>query len=74
MKIETEKSYCVRIEDCCVEGEFASKLLKIQCYDDEEKPYFVNELELDYGTILFFENGVTLRAMGGVVLEECANE
>lgn len=57
-----------------LKGNFVSKLLKIQCYDDEEKPYFVNELELDYGTILFFENGLTLRAMGGVVLEECANE
>ncbi len=70
MKVEAGKSYHVRIEDCCVEGSFTSKLLKIQDYDDKGKLYFANELELDYGETLFFENGLTLCAMGGVVLEE----
>lgn len=68
MKIVVGKEYKVEIEDCCVVGEFTSKLVKAQMYDDDNNPYPASEDE--YGTELFFENGVRLEKMGGVTLIE----
>lgn len=68
MVIEIGKTYKVEIKDCCVEGEFTSKLIKAQMYDDNDNTYPVNTDE--YGTEAFFDNGVRLILMNGVTLTE----
>lgn len=68
MEIKVGKTYKVEIYDCCVRGDFTSKLLKAQMYDDDDNPYPVNTNE--YGTEAFFENGVRLELMNGVSLTE----
>lgn len=65
MKIKVGEVYNVRIEDCCVQGEFKSKLISIKI-DEYNKVFNVNEAELFYGQELQFENGVTLYNEGGI--------
>lgn len=64
MELVIGKTYLVDINDCCVEGEFTSTLIKALGYDDDDN--LVDVTELDYGTFLEFKNGVKLRAMNGV--------
>lgn len=68
MEIFSGRAYEVVIDDCCVVGGFTSKLIKAQMYDDDGNCYLVDTVE--YGTELFFENGVRLEARGGVELIE----
>jgi hypothetical protein len=68
MKLVIGKTYKVNIEDCCVEGEFTSKLVEAYEYDDDENKVPVTIK--DYNTNLIFENGVRLVAMNGVELKE----
>lgn len=72
MDIEIGRTYLVEIDDCCVKGEFTSKLLKAQMYTEDENhndvPYPVTKIE--YGTEAFFENGVRLELMNGTTLTE----
>lgn len=68
MKLDIGKSYKIEISDCCVVGEFTSKLVRVRAYDDYNN--LVDVYELDYGVELFFENGVRIEARGGVELHE----
>jgi hypothetical protein len=72
MKLVIGKTYKVSIDDCCVEGEFTSKLVEVFSYDDDENIIPVTEIE--YGVALIFENGVKLVAMNGVSLKELEEE
>lgn len=64
------KTYDVEIYDCCVKGKFTSKLVKMQQYDDDSVLQDVESVEDEYGTHVFFENGVELAMNGGVSLTE----
>lgn len=66
MEIEIGKLYEVDIDDCCVRGNFTSKLIEAKDYNDDEELWDVTVLE--YGTELKFENGVNLTAWNGVSL------
>lgn len=68
MKIEIGATYEVDFDDCCVRGSFTSKLIKAQDYDDNSELRDTEELE--YGTELTFENGVSLTAWNAVSLEQ----
>lgn len=67
MELIIGATYEVDISDCCVKGEFTSKLIEAKDYNDDEELYDVTILE--YGTELKFENGVSLTAWNGVSLE-----
>lgn len=72
--IKVGKTFKVVIDDCCVEGEFTSKLIKALACDDDsvnDELLEVEELsESNYGAELYFENGVRLTKQGGVTLTE----
>ena len=72
--ITVGKTYEVDIRDCCVEGEFTSKLIKVLVCDEDsdiDDMFEVEELhEHNYGAELYFENGVRLTKQGGVSLTE----
>lgn len=74
MMIAVGKTYKVNIKDCCVEGEFTSKLTKALVYDEgSNSDVLLDVEELDesnYGAELYFENGVKLVQQSGVSLTE----
>lgn len=67
MELIIGEVYKVDISDCCVRGEFISKLIEAKDYNDDEE--LCDVTFLDYGTELKFENGVSLTAWNGVSLE-----
>ncbi len=54
------KTYRVEMSDCCVEGTFTSRLVRLDL--DKDDPYYVDEAE--------FENGVVFTGTMGVTGEE----
>jgi hypothetical protein len=43
-ELQVGKTYEVILQDCCIEGNFTSKLIKI---DEEDRIYFENGVELN---------------------------
>lgn len=64
MKYKIGSTYKVQIDDCCVKGDFTSKL--VGTIIEEEDPEEV--------TGLIFENGVTLTLIWGTSFTEITNE
>lgn len=67
MELVIGATYEVDISDCCVRGEFTSKLIEAKKYGDNDE--MIDTTFLEYGTELKFENGVSLTAWNGVSLE-----
>lgn len=66
-KIKIGLTYKVTFDDCCVRGNFTSKLTESQDENDNGELHDTDKLE--YGVELKFENGVNLTAWNAVVLE-----
>lgn len=70
MEIEVGKVYNVEIEDCCIQGEFTSKLITIKITDDNNVTSNLDKADLYHGgQELHFENGVILYNEGGMTCE-----
>lgn len=67
MLLKIGSNYNVDFDDCCVRGNFTSKLVEAKGYNDDGELYDTDNL--DYGVELKFENGVNLTAWNAVVLE-----
>lgn len=61
MTIKTGEIYKIVIEDCCVEGEFTSKVSKIELEDVEKESVMHNQ----YGAVFYFDNGIVLTQLNG---------
>ena len=62
------KEYKVIFDDCCIEGNFTSKLKEFTKYYDREDEQLEERPEDDQG--LIFENGVYLDNYNGCIIEE----
>lgn len=64
IKVNTQSPYKVVIDDCCVEGEFISKVESIT--NSNGLPVLSLEHNDFYGSTVKFYNGVMLVLQGGV--------
>lgn len=67
MELTIGSIYRVNFDDCCVRGNFTSRLTEAKDENDDGEMYDTDKLK--YGVELKFENDVNLTAWDAVVLE-----